>query len=473
MTADTSTLGMIGLGVMGRNLALNLRDHGYRVVAWDESSAARTAFIRRSEPNVFVPETLEGAVAAIAAPRCLLVMVPAGAPIDAVIARVRPLLAPGDAIIDGGNTRYQDTQRREIDLRKDGVLFVGMGVSGGESGARHGPSLMPGGSVEAWRLLKAPFEAIAARSEAGPCVTHIGENGAGHFVKMVHNGIEYGDMQLLAEAYDVLRRGHRKSASAIGDDFAQFNRGPLASYLVELTSSLFRKQDERTGGALVDVVLDQAEQKGTGKWTIETALDLGVAIPTIAAAVDARILSGNPEQRARLADVWSRRDPEIDHAEAPSTAELESALLVGKIAAYAQGFSLIDVAATQQGWAVDKAEIARIWKAGCIIRARLLDRIVVAYRAALPVPHLFLDPELGREVTRGLPALRRVVAWCAEAGIPAPALAATLNYVYTVACRELPQNLVQAQRDAFGGHTYLRRDDKAAGPQHSDWLGDE
>jgi 6-phosphogluconate dehydrogenase len=329
--------------------------------------------------------------------------------------------------------------------------------------------LMPGGSAEAWELLKAPFEAIAARSEAGPCVTHVGEDGAGHFVKMVHNGIEYGDMQLLAEAYDVLRRGHRKAASAISEDFARFNAGPLASYLVELTQGLLKKVDSRTGQPLVDVVLDQAEQKGTGKWTLETALDLGVSIPTISAAVDARILSGSADQRRRLAESLSLTEP-APAAPVPTTEDIESALLVGKIASYAQGFALIDAAARQQQWSVNKAEIARIWKAGCIIRARLLDDIMAAYRCDTPVFHLFLDPKLGAEVKRALPALRRVVAWCAEAGIPTPALSATLNYVQAVSSISLPQNLVQAQRDAFGGHTYVRRDDPQAGPQHSEWL---
>jgi 6-phosphogluconate dehydrogenase len=469
VTIDNSTLGMIGLGVMGRNLALNLRDHGYRVVAYDESPAARAAFVARNETGVDVASSLEEAVAGIAVPRRLLVMVPAGAPVDSVIGRLKPLLSPGDAIIDGGNTRYQDTQRREVDLRNQGIWFVGMGVSGGESGARFGPSLMPGGSAEAWQLLKAPFEAIAAQSEAGPCVTHVGENGAGHFVKMVHNGIEYGDMQLLAEAYEVLRRGHGKSAFEISEDFDRFSRGPLASYLVELTRDLLKKRDDRTGQPLVDVVLDRAEQKGTGKWTIETALDLGVAIPTITAAVDARILSGNP-QRSALAAAWNTAPAALVPAEAPTTEDLELALLVGKVAAYAQGFALIDAAAKQQSWVVNKAEVARIWKAGCIIRARLLDRIMAAYRADVQLSHLFLDPSLGSEVQRALPALRRVVAWCASAGLPVPALGATLNYVQSVSCASLPQNLVQAQRDAFGGHTYLRRDDVASGPQHSEWL---
>jgi 6-phosphogluconate dehydrogenase len=463
---------MIGLGVMGRNLTLNLRDHGYDMVAWDASENARKAFIARGEANVLVPESLEAMVAAIPQPRRLIVLVPAGAPVDAVISGLRPFLSPGDAIIDGGNTRYQDTQRREAELRKDGLFFVGMGVSGGEAGARSGPSLMPGGSAKAWEILKAPFEAIAAQSELGPCVTHIGEDGAGHFVKMVHNGIEYGDMQMLAEAYDFLKRGLGKDALSMSADFGRFNKGPLASYLVELTEIVLRKKDEKTGGMLVDSVLDQAEQKGTGKWTLETALSLGVSIPTIGAALDGRTLSSRAHERVSLAQVFGLDVGKVaapQGIERPSVDDLEGALLVGKIAAYAQGFALIDAAAVHEKWTIDKAEVARIWKAGCIIRARLLDRIVKAYRPEPTVPHLFFDPELGRDVVRCLPALRRVVAWCASAGIPTPALSATLNYVDTIACVNLPQNLVQAQRDAFGGHTYLRRDDVAAGPQHSDW----
>jgi 6-phosphogluconate dehydrogenase len=326
---------------------------------------------------------------------------------------------------------------------------------------------MPGGSAKAWEILKGPFEAIAAQSELGPCVTHIGEDGAGHFVKMVHNGIEYGDMQMLAEAYDFLRRGCGKDALAISADFGRFNQGPLASYLVELTEIVLRKRDDKTGGMLVDAVLDQAEQKGTGKWTLETALSLGVSIPTIGAALDGRTLSSRSHERVSLAQVFDVKPGRVDAP--PSVEDLEGALLVGKIAAYAQGFALIDAAAVHEKWTINKSEVARIWKAGCIIRARLLDRIVAAYRPTPTIPHLFFDPVLGKEVARCLPGLRRVVAWCASAGIPTPALSATLNYADTIACVDLPQNLVQAQRDAFGGHTYLRRDDVPAGPQHSDW----
>ena len=471
MNETNETLGMIGLGVMGRNLALNFRDHGYHMVAWDVSDAARAAFSARAEPNVEVKESIEQLVAAIPAPRRLMLMVPAGTPVDTVIGLLRPQLTAGDAIVDGGNSRYQDTQRREADLRKDGILFVGMGVSGGEIGARRGPSLMPGGSDEAWQLLKAPFEAVAARSELGPCVTHVGADGAGHFVKTVHNGIEYGDMQLLAEGYDVLRRGCGKSALAISEDFARFGRGPLASFLVELTQVVLQKRDEETGGMLVDVVLDQAEQKGTGKWTVEAALGLGVSIPTIGAALDARVLSGHALERAHMASVLSV-NPERVPEPPPSLPDLEDALLLAKVACYAQGFALLDAAAAQQRWQIDNAEIARIWKAGCILRGRLLDRIVAAYQASANLRHLFLDPTLASEAGRCAPALRRVVAWCARAGIATPALSASLNYVDTVARTDLPQNLVQAQRDAFGGHTYLRRDKPSAGPRHSDWGND-
>ncbi len=465
-------LGIVGLGVMGRNLALNLTDKGYSVAAWDANVVARDALLSEGkERDIQLAADMIDLVQRVQQPRRILVMVPAGKAVDAVIAALLPELSPGDAVIDGGNTWFEDTRRREALLAQHGIRFVGMGISGGEEGARHGPSLMPGGSEQAWSLIKQPFEAIAAVSDDGPCVTHVGADGSGHFVKMVHNGIEYGDMQLLAEGYDVLRRGLALETPRIQQYFAAMKDGPLASFLVELTAAVLAKTDTRTGRPLIELVADQAQQKGTGRWTLEAALALTVPIPTIGAAVDARALSSEPELRGRLA-AWL---PGPLHAtdyghEAAVLQDLHQALLAGKLCAYAQGFSLIGQAARNYDWNIDLAEIARIWKAGCIIRARILDDVVASYRLEPNLPHLFFSPSLRTLLSESLPGLRRTLARAVNGGIPVPALAASLAYIDSVRSAQLPQNLTQAQRDAFGAHTYRRVDDLAAGAQHSDWL---
>ncbi len=369
--------GVIGLGVMGQNLALNLADHGRDVAVWNLEPDWVDRFIQQNGQQRFVgTRTLEDLVRALEPPRQILMMIKAGAPVDEMLAQLRPYLSPGDIVIDGGNSFFQDTQRREAEMRGRGVYFVGMGVSGGEEGARHGPSLMPGGAREAYQQLSPALEAIAAKTDSGPCVTYVGPDGAGHFVKMVHNGIEYGDMQLIAEAYDILRKGLSLSAAELAGIFAKWNRGPLESYLMEITAQIFTVADPEAGRPLVDLVLDKAGQKGTGKWTAQVALDLGVPIPTIEAALDARLLSTMKDERvaASAALAHGQRRYEGDGKEL--TAAVHDALLASKVCCYAQGMSLIRAGSNQYRWSISLREMARIWKGGCIIRARLLDAIM-------------------------------------------------------------------------------------------------
>jgi 6-phosphogluconate dehydrogenase (decarboxylating) len=466
-----SHFGVIGLGTMGRNLALNIESHGYRVAVWNLEPEWVADFLREHPGGNFEgTTTFDALVAAIDRPRRLMMLIPAGEPVDATIAKLRPLLDRGDVVIDGGNSWFEDTRRRESALRQDGIQYVGCGVSGGEEGARHGPSLMPGGPAEAWPIVRDVFEAIAARTEAGACVTHVGPDGSGHFVKMVHNGIEYGDMQLIAEAWDLLRRGLGMSAAQTADVFDGWNTGPLGSFLVELTAQVNRVIDPVTGRPLVDVVLDKAGQKGTGRWTAQVALDLGVAIPTIAAAIDARVLSSMKQERVEAGTVLSGPDPAI--AARPEDRQrlvddVRDALYAARICAYAQGMALIRAGAERYKWSVDLAEIARIWKGGCIIRARLLDPVREAFTRDPGLVNLLRDPALGRAVEAAQAGWRRTVARAASAGIPVVSHASALAYFDSYRSPQLPQNLTQAQRDAFGAHTYERTD--KPGTVHSDW----
>ncbi len=378
-----SQFGIIGLGTMGRNLALNIESRGFRVAVWNLESAWVDDFLREHPEGQFSgTTTFESFVAALERPRRMMMMIPAGDPVDATIVKLQPLLDRGDVLIDGGNSWFEDTERRERSLAQAGIHFIGCGVSGGEEGARRGPSLMPGGPAGAWSIVKDVLEAIAARTEAGPCVTYVGPGGAGHFVKMVHNGIEYGDMQLIAETWDVLRRGLGLSAPDTADVFDRWNSGPLESYLAELTAQVCRVIDPLTRQPLVDVVLDKAGQKGTGRWTAQIALELGVAIPTIAAAIDARVLSSLKAERtdasAHLngpapAETFQGQDPR------PIIDDLRDALYGARICTYAQGMALIRAGSGQHSWNITLAEIARIWKGGCIIRARLLDLVRTAF----------------------------------------------------------------------------------------------
>jgi 6-phosphogluconate dehydrogenase len=455
-----STFGVVGLGTMGRNLALNIEEHGFPVAVWNLETEWTDAFLKDHPGAKFTgAKTLDALVAALERPRRIMMMIPAGAPVDEMIGKLAPFLEPGDILIDGGNSYFEDTRRREAALRATRLHFVGCGISGGEEGARYGPSIMPGGSDEAYARIKDVFEAIAAKTEAGPCVTHVGPDGAGHFVKMVHNGIEYGDMQLIAEAYDVLHRGLGLTTPEAADVFDDWNRGPLESFLVELTAQVCRVLDPDTGQPLVDVIQDKAGQKGTGKWTAQVALDLAVAIPTIAGAIDARVLSSLKEQRVaagRILPATDTRAPFGNADRTPWTNALGEALYAARICSYAQGMALIAAGSAKYTWNINLAEMARIWKGGCIIRARLLDPVRRAFTTNPALVNLLVDPAIARDMQTAVPGWRRVVAAAASGGIPVPSLGASLAYFDSYRTARLPQNLTQAQRDAFGAHKFER-----------------
>jgi 6-phosphogluconate dehydrogenase len=387
-----------------------------------------------------------------------------------MIGKLSPLLDSGDILIDGGNSYFEDTRRREAALRDKGLNFVGCGVSGGEEGARYGPSIMPGGSEAAWARIRDVLDAIAAKTDAGPCVTHVGPDGAGHFVKMVHNGIEYGDMQIIAEVYDVLHRGLGLSTPEAADVFDEWNRGPLESFLIELSAQVCRVKDSETGQPLVDVIQDKAGQKGTGKWTAQVALDLAVAIPTIAAAIDARVLSSLKEERVAAGRLLAATETAAAFAGGDRDVwknALRDALYAARVCSYAQGMALIAAGSAKYGWNVNLAEMARIWKGGCIIRARLLDPVRQAFTANPALANLLIDPAIARDIQAAAPGWRRIVAAAASGGIPVPALAASLAYFDSYRTARLPQNLTQAQRDAFGAHKFERVE--RSGFVHADW----
>ncbi len=467
---QTYALGLVGLGVMGSNLALNMEEKGFPVAVWNREGGKIERFLAEHAGKSFGGDSdLAGFVAMLERPRRILLMIKAGDPVDQMIERLLPLLEPGDILMDGGNSWFEDTQRREKSLRGKGVHFVGVGISGGEEGARHGPSMMPGGSDEAYAQVRPVFEAITAQTEAGACVTHLGPDGAGHFVKMVHNGIEYADMQMLAEVYDLMRRGLGLAEPAMAEIFTQWNQGPLESFLVELTAQVLRKTDAETGRPLVSLIMDRAGQKGTGRWTVQAALEQGVAVPGIAAAVDARVLSSAKQEREAAGKLL--QGPVAPEVADPQSllADLHGALYATRITAYAQGLALIQSVSERYGWSVDLAETARIWKGGCIIRARLLDPIRNAF-SRTPVPaNLMLDADLGAQLQALQGAWRRVVGHAAMIGIPVPVMSACLNYFDSYRSGRLPQNLTQAQRDAFGAHTYQRTDHPEWGFVHSDW----
>ncbi|MCU7935742.1 MAG: NADP-dependent phosphogluconate dehydrogenase [Candidatus Thiodiazotropha sp. (ex Dulcina madagascariensis)] len=463
-------IGLIGLGVMGRNLALNMEEKGFPVAVWNRNSEAIDAFIAENQGKRFGGETdLAGFVAWLERPRRILLMIKAGDPVDQVIEQLLPLLEPGDIVMDGGNSWFEDTRRREKYLAGKGVHFVGVGISGGEEGARQGPSMMPGGSAEAYAEVRSVFEAITAQTEAGACVTHVGPDGAGHFVKMVHNGIEYADMQLLAEVYDLMQRGLCLAESAMAELFEQWNQGPMESFLVELTAQVMKVRDIETDQPLVSLIMDKAGQKGTGRWTAQAALDQGVAVPGIAAAVDARVLSSMKEQRMAASLVLQGADPNEVTAPPTLLADLHGAIYASRITAYAQGMDLIRSASNRYDWSVDLAETARIWKGGCIIRARLLDPIRHAFSYTPEPANLMLDREMSAQLQGLQSAWRSVIAFSVAAGIPTPVMSACLNYFDSYRTERLPQNLIQAQRDAFGAHTYERADHPEWGFVHSEW----
>ncbi len=459
------------MAVMGRNLALNMLDHGFRVFAYNRQQPVLEAAVDASGGRLIGCESLERLVAALPRPRMIMMMIKAGEAVDLVLEQLRPLLERGDIVIDGGNSLYTDTRRREKGYAAHGLQFFGVGVSGGENGARHGPSIMPGGDAEAYRHVQPIFEAIAAKTDSGACVTHCGPDGAGHFVKMVHNGIEYADMQFIAEAYDVLSRVGGLKADALAEVFGAWNTGPLESFLIEVTAAVLRVRDPKTGGWLIDAVLDKAGQKGTGKWTLTTALELGVPVPSITAAVDARVLSSMKEERVAASKILPAPQAPAYRGRAEDLVEkVHDALYMSKICAYAQGMHLLDAGSREYGWNMNLRELARIWKGGCIIRARFLDSIMKAYERRRDLPNLLLDEEFKTRVASGQAAWREVVGLAQQAGIPVSGMASGLAYYDSYRSADLPQNLTQAQRDAFGSHTYQRKDDANGQFVHTDWL---
>jgi 6-phosphogluconate dehydrogenase len=463
--------GMIGLGVMGANLALNVEDHGFSVAVWNREPDRVKSFIAENSGKKFTGTTeLTDFVRAIARPRPIMMMIKAGSPVDEMLNKLVPLLDEGDVVIDGGNSWFKDTQARNARLANTKLHFVGSGVSGGEEGARFGPSLMPGGTRESWEHIRPIFEAIAAKSDSGPCVTYCGTDGAGHYVKMVHNGIEYGDMQLIAEAYDLLRRGLGCSADELAGIFDEWNKGPLQSFLIEITAKIFRVRDSESDAPLVDKILDKAGQKGTGKWTAQVALDLAVPIPTIAAAIDARVLSSMKDERVRASSMLNASEPTRPENREQFIKDVHDALYAAKICSYAQGMALIQAGSREWKWDIDMREIARIWKAGCIIRAKFLDSIMRAYERDKTLPNLLLDEAFRADITSSQQAWRRCVAYAQTNGIPTPAFSGSLAYFDSYRTANLPQNLTQAQRDFFGAHTYQRNDKGADAPFiHTDW----
>jgi 6-phosphogluconate dehydrogenase len=469
----TAQFGIIGLGVMGENLALNVEDHGNTVAVWNLETEWTDRLLHRNPQRQLVgARTLQEFCRALERPRRILMMIRAGDPVDQTLQKLSPYLSPGDIVIDGGNSFFKDTIRRESNARQTMVNFFGMGVSGGEEGARHGPSLMPGGSREAYNHVTPILQAIAAKTDSGPCVTYVGPDGSGHFVKMVHNGIEYGDMQLIAEAYEILNKVLRLSAQELADIFAEWNRGPLESYLIEITAYIFSVTDPETGKPLVDMILDKAGQKGTGKWTAQIALDLDVPIPTIAAAIDARALSSMKDQRVIAGSlIHSTASAAYSGEKRELIQAVHDALYASKICSYAQGMSLIRAGSEEWEWGINLREMARIWKGGCIIRARFLDSIMRAFERQPDLPNLLLDSEFMTWIQRSERSWRKLIATVVQMGIPVPALSASLSYFDSYRSAQLPQNLTQAQRDFFGAHTYQRADRPTAGFVHTDWSG--
>jgi 6-phosphogluconate dehydrogenase len=467
-------IGVTGLAVMGRNLARNLARHGHAVALHNRSPQRTSSLVKEhGDEGTFVPsESLADFVASLKQPRAIIIMVKAGEPTDAVINELVPLLDAGDIVIDCGNAHYTDTRRREAALREDGLNFVGCGVSGGEEGALNGPSIMPGGSVEAYKKLGPIFESIAAQVDGTPCCTHIGPDAAGHFVKMVHNGIEYADMQLIAEAYDILRTGLGAEPAEIAEIFRTWNEGDLDSFLIEITADVLAHTDARTGRPFVDIVVDQAEQKGTGRWTVQSALDLGIPITGIAEATFARSLSGHADQRAAAREAFGGEAAQLSDADRDAFVEqVRRALYASKVVAYAQGFDHIAAGSAEYDWDIDRGMMATIWRGGCIIRARFLDRIREAYDQDPALPSLLVAPYFADAVRDGVDSWRQVVAQAAMSGIPTPAFSSSLSYYDGLRRDRLPAALIQGLRDNFGAHTYQRVD--AEGSFHTEWAGDK
>jgi 6-phosphogluconate dehydrogenase len=468
---STQQIGVIGLAVMGKNLALNIESRGYSVAVFNRSYEKTEEFLNNeAKGKSFVgSRTIEEFVNSLEKPRKILLMVKAGAPTDATIESLKPYLEKDDILIDGGNTFFQDTIRRNKELVDLGINFIGTGVSGGEEGALKGPSIMPGGKKEAYELVQPILEAISAKVNGDPCCTYIGPNGAGHYVKMVHNGIEYGDMQLICEAYFIMKNILGLSTDELHQVFSEWNKGELDSYLIEITADIFTKKDDETGKPLVDVILDTAGQKGTGKWTSQNALDVGVPLPIITESVFARFISAMKDERVKASKILT--GPEVKAFEGNKQELIEAvrkALYMSKICSYAQGFAQMRVASAEYGWDLQYGDIAMIFRGGCIIRAQFLQKIKDAYDRDSELANLLLDPYF-KEIVEGYQtALRQVIAVAIERGIPVPAFASAIAYYDSYRTETLPANLLQAQRDYFGAHTYQRVDKE--GIFHSNWM---
>jgi 6-phosphogluconate dehydrogenase len=474
MTTNQCDIGLIGLAVMGENLTLNLESKGFSVAVFNRTTEVTEKFAagRAKGKNIQPTRTMEEFVAALKKPRVAMMMVKAGAPVDAVISQLAPLLERGDVIIDGGNSLFTDTKRRGEELEGTGIHFVGMGVSGGEEGALKGPSLMPGGSRESWEIIAPIFRKIAAQVDGEPCCRYMGPNGAGHYVKMVHNGIEYGDIQLICEAYAILKDVLEMQAPELADVFAEWNKGELDSYLIEITSQIFRKIDPDTGKPLVDMILDKAGQKGTGIWTLQSAIRQSVVITTINAAVEARVVSSRKEERVAASKILPQPRARIFKGNRARLVDaVRDALYASKIVSYTQGMELLRSGSTEYKWNLNLSDIATIWRGGCIIRAKFLNRIVEAYQRDPALHNLLLDRYFTRIIRRTQRNWRVAILTAIKHGIAVPAFSASLAYFDSYRQARLPANLLQAQRDFFGAHTYERID--KPGVFHTDWIDSE
>ena len=461
-------IGMVGLGVMGQNLVLNMADHGFSVAGYDKDpTKVETLHQESKELDVHGASDIADFISLLRKPRAVLILVPAGPPVDSVINDLLPHFDTGDLIVDAGNSYFKDTDVRARNASAKGIQYLGVGVSGGEEGARGGPSIMPGGPKEAYERVRSIFEAAAAKVNGTPCVTWLGPRSAGHYVKMVHNGIEYGVMQLLAETYDLMKRGSGMNDDQIGEVYASWNDGKLDGYLMEITAHIFSKKDAKTDMRLIDEILDVAKQKGTGMWTSQSAMELQVPIPTIDLAVAMRELSVLEDERKQASAVYERAIERFADDRETFLSQLGRALFVGIIVTYTQGFALLAVASNKYNYGLDLESVAHIWRGGCIIRATLLDAICAAFRARGALPNLLLDPGLSQHIMEHQENLRQVVCKAVGSGVPAPGLMGSLSYLDAYRSRWLPANLIQAQRDYFGAHTYERID--AKGTYHTEW----
>jgi 6-phosphogluconate dehydrogenase len=474
MATTTADIGLIGLAVMGENLVLNMESHGNTVAVYNRTQARVDDFVagRAKGKKIVGCHSVKDLVAALKKPRKVMIMVKAGPAVDQVIEEVAPLLESGDILIDGGNTHHPDTTRRAKALKARGLLYIGTGVSGGEEGALKGPSIMPGGDPAAWPAVKPIFQAIAAKAPDGsPCCDWVGNEGAGHYVKMVHNGIEYGDMQLICESYDLLRRVGGLNASELHDVFTRWNSGHLDSYLIEITRDIFGYKDPKTGEPLVEKILDAAGQKGTGKWMVGSATDLGIPLTLITEAVFARCLSAQKDERVAAEKIIKGPEHKFTGDKKAFVGDVEMALYASKIISYAQGFALLRAMAKESGWTINNGAVALMWRGGCIIRSAFLGKIKEAFDRDAQLTNLLVDPYFAAEVQAAQSGWRRAIGTGVAAGIPLPAMSAALSYFDGYRCGRLPANLLQAQRDYFGAHTYERTDQPRGQFFHTNWTG--